>query len=244
MELFRTLGPTGPCSYLPEETSTLDYRYIIGIRARDYERLLVRGWRRFGRSFFRPVCAACSKCRGLRVICDEFAPSKSLRRTLKRNRHIRIEVGKPTVDDAHLELYDIYHKDMSERRGWPEHVTEESDYVESFVQGAGSFAREFRYYKGTELYGVGLVDVLSEGLSSVYFYHHPDWRPQAPGVFSVLTEIAFARRSRKAHLYLGYWIAENQSMQYKAKYKPHELLQAFVEDEQEPVWTLAEDFEV
>jgi arginine-tRNA-protein transferase len=55
----------------------------------------------------------------------------------------------------------------------------------------------------------------------------------------VLTELDYARRRNIPHLYLGYWIQQNQSMNYKAGYVPHELLNSFVDDQVEPVWQRA-----
>lgn len=234
-------GPPGPCSYIPELTSTLEYRYIVQVPTDDYGEMLRRGWRRFGFTFFRPVCETCTKCQSLRVSIPDFKATKSQRRSLKKNKDIQIVVRRPSVSEEHLDLYDAYHNDMAERRRWPAHVPDREEYIESFVAGAGEFGREFLYFSDRKLVGVGLVDVLPIGLSSVYFYHHPDWRKRSPGVFSVLTEIDFARRIGRPHLYLGYWIDENQSMEYKSRYKRHEILQEYVADEKEPDWRVPDE---
>ena len=44
------------------------------------------------------------------------------------------------------------------------------------------------------------------------------------GVFSVLHEIEWAKRHGIPHYYLGYWVHGAATMQYKANYRPHELL--------------------
>lgn len=219
----------------------MEYRYNVRIPEDEYCEMLRRGWRRFGFTFFRPVCAGCSKCRSLRVCLPEFKATKSQKRSLKKNKDIFIHIREPTVTDEHLALYDAYHEDMAQRRGWPVHPHDREEYIESFVAGAGDFGREFLYFKDEKLVGVGLVDVLPIGLSSVYFFHHPDWRKQSPGVFSVMAEIDFARRIGRPHLYLGYWIAENQSMEYKNRYKKHEILKAYVADDEEPVWEVPDE---
>jgi leucyl-tRNA---protein transferase len=238
MELARMEGPASPCSYIPGLDSTLEYRYSIGIQADVYYGMLRRGWRRFGYTFFRPVCIGCSKCKSLRVCISKFKATKSQRRSVKKNKDIQVIVRTPSMTAQHLILYDKYHRDMHKRRGWPLQSHDQDEYFESFVAGAGDFAREFLYFKARKLVGVGLVDILPEGLSSVYFFHDPEWRKQSPGTFSVITEIDFARRLGKEYLYLGYWIKENQSMEYKGRYSPHEILQGYVDDADEPLWLL------
>ena len=73
-------------------------------------------------------------------------------------------------------------------------------------------------------------------MSSIYFYHRPDWRPDGPGTFSALKEIEFARQSGRRWVYLGYWIPENASMRYKSNFGPHEILDRYVNETEEPVW--------
>ncbi len=235
-EHYRFETGSYPCSYIPGLTANLDYRILTQVSSSACLELLRRGWRRFGHHFFRPACAACVRCRSLRVCVPQFRPSKSQRRTLKRNAHIEVTVQRPSVSREHLELYEIYHQDMHKRRGWPLHPVSQRRYQESFIEGGGSYAREFLYHDGPQLVGVGLVDLVPRAGSSIYFFHHPDWRPLAPGVYSLLYELEWAQQHGHEHHYLGYWIAECQSMAYKAQYQPHEILQAYVPDQEEPVW--------
>jgi arginyl-tRNA--protein-N-Asp/Glu arginylyltransferase len=240
-ELLRIIEPPRACSYLPEETATLEYRILYGISDEQYEQLLFRGWRRFGTHFFRPACANCVKCRSIRVDVAAFEPSKSQRRCEKKNATIRVEVDAPTITQAHLHLYNAYHASMRDEKGWKERATDREEYAQSFLEGQWPFSHEMRYYRGRELVGVGLVDVVPGATSSVYFYHAPDWRPDNPGTFSLLQEIALARQLGKRHLYLGYWIPENRSMNYKASFRPHQLLTSYHADEVVPQWQSVSD---
>ncbi len=236
-ELLRIVEPPRACSYLPEETASLEYRILYGITDEQYEQLLFRGWRRFGTQFFRPGCANCVKCRSIRIDVTAFEPSKSQRRCEKKNTAIRVEVDTPQVSAAHLALCDAYHAAMHDKKGWKEREqTTPTEYRQSFLDGSWPFAREMRYYRGRELVGVGLIDIVPTATSSIYFYHAPDWRPDNPGTFSLLQEIALARQLGKPHLYLGYWIPENRSMNYKASFRPHELLTSYHADEVLPQW--------
>jgi arginyl-tRNA--protein-N-Asp/Glu arginylyltransferase len=232
------------CSYLPTEIAVLRYRVIVALSSRAYDALLARGWRRFGCEFFRPVCLRCSQCRSLRVKVREFTPSRSQRRTLRQNTGIRVTVQPPTVSPDHIRLFNAYHADMHRRRGWPFHPIDEVAYWKGFIGGEWEFAREFLYYENDRLVGVGLADVTSESLSSVYFFHDPAWRPRAPGVFSILQQLAYARQHCVRYHYLGYWVPGSPSMAYKARYRPHELLLRFPTDAEEPEWVEPDGYDL
>ena len=238
MDLVRFTTPPRPCSYLDYETAALEYRVPMLLDESNFSELLRRGWRRFGQYVFRPQCPACSKCRSIRVPLATFRPTKSQRKALARNEHVEVFVGPPNVTDEHIELYNAYHEDMTSRRGWPRNRTSEGDYYQSYIGGHFDFACEFQYRSEGRLIGVSLVDVVACGTSSVYFYHAPEWRSLSPGTFSILQEIEYARSLNLPHLYLGYWIQENVSMDYKANFRPHELLDEYVEEEAEPVWRI------
>ncbi len=235
-ELQRWATSPYRCSYLPAETAVLHYRIIAALSPRAYDELLARGWRRFGCEFFRPACPRCAQCRSLRVRVAEFTPSRSQRRTLRRNAGIAVLVQAPTVTPDHVRLFNTYHADMRQRRGWPFHPINAVAYWQGFVGGEWEFAREFPYYEDGQLVGVGLADVTTDSLSSVYFFHDPAWRPRSPGVFSILQQLAYARQHGVRYHYLRYWVPGSRSMAYKARYRPHELLTRYPADTEEPEW--------
>ena len=228
--------PQRGCSYLPAETASLEYRVYPQLSIETYSELLERGWRRHGRMLFRPQCPTCTQCRPLRVPVETFAPSKSQRRARHKNADITVRLEHATVTPAHVALYNVYHADMAARRGWPGTPTTSDDYRTAFLAGEYPFAWELRYYRGTELVGLGLIDILPEAVSSVYFYHAPDWRPKGPGVFSLQCEFDLCRQHGIPYLYLGYWIEHCPSMAYKSNYGPHELLAEYVEEDEAPEW--------
>ncbi len=63
-----------------------------------------------------------------------------------------------------------------------------------------------------------------QSLSSVYFYHDPEEHRRGLGTFGGLYEIESARALDIPHYYLGYWIAGCNTMQYKANFRPCEVL--------------------
>jgi arginine-tRNA-protein transferase len=236
-EVFRFIENPRRCTYLPQQIASLEYRVFDELGPAVFQSLLERGWRRFGNYCFRPACTACGECRSIRVDVANFRLSKSQRRTLGRNRHIRVQWRRPQATQVHVDLLNAWQANMSRCKGWAPMVMTRDEYEQSFLGPPCSFGYEGRYFDGDRLVGVGLVDLLPDSLSSVYFYHDPAWRPLAPGIFSVLQEIEFCRANGLPHLYLGYWIAGCRSMAYKDQYRPHELLEGRPSDDDEPVWT-------
>ena len=228
--------PSDSCTYLPNERQTLTYRVIFSLPSDQYVELLQRGWRRHGTYFFRPTCPSCTKCRSLRVQLWNFQPTKSQRRNVRRNQDVEVRVTEPVVDDEHIDLFNRYHADMQQRRGWEYHETTVENYVDSFIGGRWPFAREMSFWRDGKLIGVSLIDILDEESTSIYFYHDPTWRNLGPGTFSMLCELEHVCSLGLRYHYLGYWIRECQSMEYKSRFGPHELLEEYVADDVEPVW--------
>lgn len=215
------------------------YRWIERCAPETYLQLLERGWRRFGRVFFRPACAACQECLSLRVDVESFRPNRSMRRTFARNQDLEVLVGRPGLTEAHLELYGRFHADMTARKGWHEAETDPEDYYGTFVEGHESFGYEFLYFDAGRLACVALVDVLPRALSAVYCYYEPELRARGLGVYSVLRQVELARMLRVPHLYLGYLVRGNPSMLYKERYEPNEILSGRPAPEEAPRWEQA-----
>lgn len=230
------LGDEEACPYLPGERSRMRYRVVENCGAETYQRLLERGWRRFGSLFFRPGCLACQECRSLRVDVAAFRPNRSMRRAWHKNRDLEVVVEPPSVSREHLALYDRYHDDMSRRKSWPEKLAEPFDYYLTFVHGRQEFGREILYRRGGRLVMVALVDLLPRAVSAVYTFYEPELRHRSLGVYSVLRQIELARSTGRPHVYLGYRVEGNASMRYKARYRPHQVLVGRPELDERPDW--------
>lgn len=222
---FNTVPNT--CGYLPEEEWSLFYEVVGQMTPDEYLARLQRGWRRFGYSLFRPDCPKCRKCRSLRIPVTTFKPDRGQRRAWAANEGaVRLEIGQPSVTNEKIELYDRFHEFQHEKKGWPGHEEDNpSAYVESFVQNPFP-TEEWCYYLGDQLVGVGYVDHLSQGYSAIYFFHDPRQRDRSLGTFNVLSIIREASRQGLPHVYLGYFVEGCQSLEYKARFRPNEVIQA------------------
>ena len=223
--LYSFIAPPSPCGYLPDRQWSLEYEFFLMLAPADYMARMKTGWRRFGHMVFRPRCTGCNQCRSVRVDVAAFTPSRSQRRAQALNEgDIRLEIGAPKVHPAKLKLYDRYHAFQSDWKGWPGHAPKDSeDYQQSFVDNPFR-TEEWCYYLDKRLIGVGYVDVLPEGLSAIYFFYEPELRERSLGTWNVLSVIEETRRRGLPHLYLGYYVAGCASLEYKANYRPNEVL--------------------
>jgi arginyl-tRNA--protein-N-Asp/Glu arginylyltransferase len=224
--LFTFISPPEQCGYLPDRRWQLRYEVVGELTPAEYAARMRNGWRRFGFSLFKPECPECRQCRSIRVDVAKFRPSQSQKRAWKRNRaDVRVTVGPPAVSAEKLALYDRYHHHQAAVKGWPEHAAESAaDYLESFVDNP-FVTQEWCYYLGDRLIGVGYVDHLPVGLSAIYFYYDPVERSRSLGTFNVLSVIAAAAERGLPHVYLGFFVGGCQSLEYKAKFRPNEVLQ-------------------
>lgn len=223
--LFTFRSPPGTCGYLPDRRWSLRYEVVGDLLPDEYAARLQAGWRRFGHSLFRPECPTCTACRSLRVDAARFRPGDTQKRVWKQNAgEVRVTVGRPAVSAERLELYDRFHAAQVEAKGWPDHGGESAaDYLDTFVNNP-FVTEEWRYHLGDELVGVGYVDALPVGLSAIYFFHAPEHRRRSLGVFNVLAVVRAAAERGLPHAYLGYHVAGCRSLEYKAKYRPNEVL--------------------
>ncbi len=217
----------------------MQYKVIEGCSAETYQTLLEHGWRRFGRVFFRPICAACTACLSLRVDAEGFVPGRSRLRTWRRNQDLTVHLGRPTVTPDRMALFARYHAAQSQTKGWEPRPTTPEAYHRGFVEGFETFGYELTFHLGEKLLAVALLDRLPNAISAVYCYYDPDHARRGLGVNSVLHHVALARQQGIERVYLGYWVEENASLAYKAGYGPHELLVGRPETDAAAVWQAA-----
>src|SRR3954454_22321262 len=83
------LTAPSPCPYLAGKEERKVFTHLVGERAPDLNDLLTHGGFRRSQSIAsRPACEACRACVSVRVIAEDFRPSRNMRRVAERNADI------------------------------------------------------------------------------------------------------------------------------------------------------------
>ena len=167
----------------------------------------------------------------MRVIANEFRPSRNFRKVLARNADISGEQRSAVPTSEQYSVFRAY-LDARHRHGGMADMTV-LDYA-MMVEDSHVETRIIEYRKrdtdggstgrGEELVGVALTDVLSDGLSMVYSFFEPSEESRSLGTFMILDHIARARRQGLPYVYLGYWIEGSKKMDYKGRFLPQQRL--------------------
>jgi len=210
------------------------FTHLVGDKATDLNDLLTHGGFRRSQSIaYRPACDQCRACVSVRVIANEFRPSRNFRKVLARNSDL---LGEQRSAVPTSEQYSIFrgYLDQRHRHGGMADMTV-LDYA-MMVEDSHVETRIIEYRRrnlsngpnarGGELIAVALTDVLSDGLSMVYSFFDPAEEARSLGTFMILDHIARARRQGLPYVYLGYWIEGSKKMDYKSRYLPQQRLAA------------------
>ncbi len=221
MNLLKEFFIEDNCSYLKENIQKTHYKVIDNCEDQECQDYIERGYRRFGKMYFRPICETCHECQSIKIDVENFTFSKSMRRIMNKGANIKVYIQHPSLTQSHLELFKKYHLHMKDKKKWEYQEVTSQSYYNSFVNGHNDFGYEVLYYDSNKLIGVDLVDMLKDGVSSIYFYYDPDYKQYSLGKLSLYNQIKFAQKSAKKWIYLGYYVQECASLAYKSEYKPY-----------------------
>lgn len=215
-----------PCPYLEGRMERKLFTALQGDYARKLnDSLSQQGFRRSQNVLYRPSCAECSACLSARIRVADFEPSRSQKRTWKKNAHLGREATSPWATEEQYALFRSYLDSRHADGGMSD-----MDIFEfaAMIEETPIRSRVIEYSAPDEdgeddLLAVCLTDVLEDGLSMVYSFYEPSAAAASLGTYVILDHIEIAREAGLPYVYLGYWVPGSAKMGYKSNFAALEV---------------------
>jgi len=197
--------------------------YHHEVTPKQLDAFLAQGWRHFGPLFFRYSLAfmygSFEEIIALRVDLENFTPTKSQRRILRKNADVETRVG-PAFVDARKEKMFVEHAERF--------TDNQPDSIYSFISKVPATSPNrcdsLDVLLGDDLVATSFLDMGDEATSSVYAMFEPTQAKRGLGIFTILAEIEYARAQGKRWYYIGYATTGPSVYDYKKQLPALEVL--------------------
>lgn len=184
-----------------------------------------QGFRRSQNVLYRPSCADCAACLSARINVANFIPTKSQKRVMKRNGHLKRRATAPWATE---EQFDLFRRYLDSRHADGGMADMDIFEFAAMIEETPIRSRVVEYHDaneggGEDLTAVCLTDVLDDGVSMVYSFYDPTLERQSVGTHIILDHIEIAREAGLPYVYLGYWVPGSDKMGYKARFSGLEV---------------------
>ena len=183
------------------------------------DELWSEGWRHFGPRFFRYSVmwqeSAWKRVLNLRVPLQEWEPSKSQRRTIRKNQDLQFEFAPAQPGEVEEALFQRHKQRFSDNV--PESL---SDFLGDEPNGVPTPCLQLSVKDGDRLVAASFLDLGLRACSSIYGIFEPELADRRLGIFTMLLEMQYAREIGLDFYYLGYACVEPSHYDYKKEVKP------------------------
>ncbi len=217
-----------PCPYLEGRLERKLFTALQGDHAeRLNDSLSKQGFRRSQNVLYRPACADCTACLSARIRVADFSPSRSQRKTLRRNAGLARKATSPWATE---EQFDLFRRYLAARHADGGMADMDIFEFAAMIEETPVRSRVIEYLapapQGGQhgpLAAVCLTDVLDDGLSMVYSFYDPDLQKYSLGTHIILDHVRIAQEAGLPYVYLGYWVPGSPKMGYKAGFSAVEI---------------------
>ena len=227
---FYVTAPS-PCPYLEGKEERKVFTELTGDDSEQlYEALSRVGFRRSQSVAYRPACEGCNACISVRVVADEFSPTRTMRRIERVNKDLVSVAIDPWVTQ---EQFDLLKRYLSQRHADGGMATMDIYEYAEMVENSPVTTRIIEYRETSRdptstrpgrLIAAALTDLMSDGLSMIYSFFDPATDRRSLGTYVILDHIRRTAEAGLQHVYLGYWIKNSAKMAYKTRFRPLERL--------------------
>ncbi len=219
------------CPYVEGRLERKVFTHLVGDGAPKLNDILSEsGFRRSQNIAYRPACEQCRACVSVRVLVDQFQPTRSMNRIAKRNSDL-ISTSMEAIPSS--EQFALFRQYIDARHFDGGMATMSVLDYSMMVQDSHIYTRVIEYRKrgpDTMITGKGegasvayaLTDTLHNGFSMVYSFFDPEEDRRSLGSYIILDHIRRARKAGLPYVYLGYWVEQSTKMAYKARFLPQE----------------------
>jgi arginine-tRNA-protein transferase len=194
-----------------------EYFYHWKATPEQMDELWARGWRHFGVYFFRySVATQWGGLRSvipLRVDLEKFAPSRSQKRVIAKNRDRRVVIRDAFIDEAKEDLF--HHHRARFRENVPDSIY---DFLSDDPATTPCRTCEICVYDGDRLLAVSFLDVGKTSTSAIYAMFDPRESKRSLGIFTMLEAIRYSRELNCRYYYPGYAYREPSIYDYKKNF--------------------------
>ena len=222
MQVFFSTEPAA-CPYLD---GRLEQRLVTALTGDDpdglHDRLLRAGFRRPQRHAYRPGCAGCQACVPVRIPVARFVFRRTWRRILRDNADLTARECRAVATEEQYALFRRYVEGRHAAGGMADMTW--ADF-RAMIDDSPVETRVIEWRRpDRSLIAASLTDHCRSGFSGVYKFFDPADARRSLGSLIILWHVRRAARLKLPYVYLGYWIAGNPKMAYKARFQPLEQL--------------------
>jgi len=186
------------------------------------DELWAQGWRHFGPRFFRYSLMwqddEWKRVVSLRVPLSDWSPSKSQRRTLRKNEDLEVQISGANPNEEACVLFEAHKQRF--RSNVPDDL---SDFLGDAPNGCPGPCLQVEVKSEGRLLAVSYLDLGVTSCSSIYGVFEPEESSRRLGIFTMLQEMLYAKEAEMDYYYLGYACIENSPYDYKKEVGPQEI---------------------